>query len=313
MGPDHDLAAALLHAAVGAGTPILLACLGEVLAERAGVLNLGLEGLMTVGALTGFAAARATGDPWVGMLAAGLAAGLLAAFHALLVIELEAQQVAAGLALTVLGVGLGSFLGSGLVGELAPRFSEYAVPGLAGLPVVGYGLFTHYPPVWLALGLAVALGGFLHRTRPGLELQVVGDAPGCADAAGVDVRRVRWLAVVVGGALAGLGGAYLSLADTPSWMDRMTAGRGWIAVALVILAGWDPLRAVLGAWLFGGLVALQFRLQAFGVEVSPYLLSMLPYLATLLALVLANLGRADRLRRGPPLALGVPFDREERR
>jgi simple sugar transport system permease protein len=307
------MAAVLLHAAVNAGTPILLASVGEVVTERSGVLNLGLEGMMMMGALGGFFAAQRLGDPWLGLAAAALLAALFSLVHALLVVGLRANQIVAGLALTLLGCGLASFLGTALVGQTAPHFLVAPFPGLSGIPLLGHGLFEHNPVVYVSFLLTGAAWFFLHRTRPGLELQVAGESPETADAAGIRVRLVRTLAVAFGGAMAGIGGAYLSLADTPSWMDRMCAGRGWIAVALVIFSGWDPVRAALGSYLFGGLVALQFRIQAFGYDVSVYLLQMVPYLATLAALVLTSLRASMRWRFGAPAGLGRPFDREERR
>ncbi|MBI4863486.1 MAG: ABC transporter permease [Candidatus Riflebacteria bacterium] len=313
MTAEPSMLVAILHAAINAGTPILFAATGEVIVERSGVLNLGLEGMMMIGALSGFAASRALGDPWLGFLAAGGATALFALIHACLAVGLRANQIVSGLALTILGCGLASFLGNALVGEVAPRFETVPVPGLVSIPLVGPILFRHKGPVYLSFALTGLAWFFLYRTRPGLALQVTGDSPETADAAGIDVPLVRTLAVAVGGAMAGMGGAYLSLADTPSWMDKMAAGRGWIAVALVIFAGWDPVLAAFGSYLFGGLVAVQLRIQAFGYSVSPYVLSMLPYVATLAALTASSLRPRLRLVSGAPEALGRPFDREERR
>jgi len=304
---------AILQAAVNAGTPILYAAVGEVIVERAGVLNLGLDGMMMVGALSGFVMSRATGNPWAGFLAAAIVTAGFSLVHAFVAVILRANQIVSGLALVMLGNGLASFFGTDLAGEVAPHFERFPVPGLSKIPGLGSVLFHHNGAVYLSFVVVAVTGFFLYRTRPGLALQVVGDSPETADAAGIPVLRIRILAVLVGGAMAGLGGAYLSLADTPSWMDRMTAGRGWIAVALVIFSGWDPVRAALGSYLFGGLVALQFRIQALGYSVSVFLLQMVPYLATLGALALTGLRSSIRLSMGAPEALGRPFDREERR
>lgn len=306
-----QLAEVIGAAAVASGTPILLAGLGELVAEKAGVLNLGVEGMMLVGALTGFAASHASGSAWVGVGAAVLATGAFALLHALPVVLLRVNQVVSGLALVILGAGLASSFGSGFVGRVAPSFSDAPIPGLAGLPLLGPVLFSHDPLVYVSLVLVVLVALFLSHTRPGLGLQVCGENPRLADTAGLRVGLVRVSATVFGGMLAGLGGAYLSLADTPSWMDGMTAGRGWIAVAMVIFAGWSPWRLALGAWLFGGLVAVQFRFQALGIDADIYLLKMLPYVLTLVVLVVAARGPWG-LKLGAPASLGKPFAREER-
>ncbi|MFH1464582.1 MAG: ABC transporter permease [Pseudomonadota bacterium] len=310
MGALH-IAEVIGATAVASGTPILLAGLGELVAEKAGVLNLGVEGMMLVGALTGFAAAHASGSAWVGVGVAAAAAGAFALLHALPVVLLRVNQVVSGLALVILGGGLASSFGRPFVGQVAPSFHDVAVPYLSAIPLVGPIFFRHDPLVYLGLALALAVGAFLRWTRPGLGLAVCGENPRLADAAGLRVALIRVLATVFGGTLAGVGGAWLSLADTPSWVDGMTAGRGWIAVAMVIFAGWSPGRLALGAWLFGGLVAVQFRIQAFGFDANVYVLKMLPYLLTLAVLVAATRG-PWRHRLGAPAALGKPWAREER-
>ncbi len=297
--------------AVASGTPILLAGLGELVTERAGVLNLGVEGMMLVGALTGFAASHASGSAWVGAGVAVAVGGAFALLHALPVVLLRVNQVVSGLAIVILGAGLASSFGRSFVGQVAPSFSDAPIPGLAKLPLLGPVFFSHDPLVYLGLVLVALVALVLGRTRVGLGLRVCGENPRLADAAGLRVSLYRVLATVVGGALAGLGGAYLSLADTPSWVDGMTAGRGWIAVAMVIFAGWSPGRLALGAWLFGGLVAIQFRIQAFGFDANMYVLKMLPYLLTLAVLLVATRG-PWRHRLGAPAALGKPYAREER-
>ncbi len=303
---------AVLAAAIAAGSAILFACLGELLAERAGVLNLGVEGMMLMGALAGVAATLGTGSPWLGAAAAVLAGAAMASIHALLAVGLQANQVVSGLALTLFGGGLSAFLGQRYVGlPLPASFGREPVPLLGDLPLLGPILFRQDPLVYLSYALVPALWFFVYRTRAGLRLRALGERPEAADAMGIAVGRLRAWYVVVGGALAGLGGAAISLGTNPGWTEGMTAGRGWIAIALVIFAGWNPARAALGAWLFGGVEAGQFRLQGAGVDISPFFLSMLPYLFTILVLVLATRPGA-RHRLGAPAALGLPYQREDR-
>ncbi|MDQ3467278.1 MAG: ABC transporter permease [Chloroflexota bacterium] len=303
---------AVLAAAIPAGTAILYACLGELLCERAGVLNLGVEGMMLMGALGGFAVTFWTGNVWLGALAALALGGLLASIHALLVVGLHANQVVSGLALTLFGAGLSSFLGQDLVGQPAPTaFRDWAIPGLSAIPSVGTILFRQDALVYLSYLLVPAMWFFIYRTRPGLHLRAIGEKPEAADAMGIDVARLRAAYVIAGGALAGLGGAAISVGTNPGWTDNMTAGRGWIAVALVIFAGWNPVRAAFGAYLFGGVEAGQFRLQGAGVGISAFFLNMLPYLFTIAVLILAT-RESTRRHIGAPDALGRPYLREER-
>ncbi len=301
-------ALAVLAAAVRAGTPVLLATLGELFAERSGILNLGVEGMMLVGALAGFVATVQTGNPWLGALAAGAAGGGLSLIHAVLCITLRANQVASGLALTIFGTGLSAALGRKFVGVPASGFPPEPVPGLARIPVLGAVLFQHDPLVYLSYLLVPAAWFALYRTRWGLEVRAVGEHPEAADAADTSVAGVRYVCVAIGGVLAGLGGAFLSTAYTGMWIENMTAGRGWIAVALVIFATWDPLRAAAGAYLFGGVNALQLNLQAAGARLPVYLLLMTPYVFTILVLVFATRETA-RKRLGAPAALSVPYTR----
>ncbi len=307
-----DFLTAVLAAAIPAGTAILYACLGELLAERAGVLNLGVEGMMLMGALGGFAVCYWTDSAWIGALGALAVGAAMAAIHAVLTVSLRANQVVSGLALTLFGAGLSSYLGRNLVGQPAPdRFSDLAIPLLHEIPGLGRILFKQDALVYISFVLVPLLWLWIYRTRQGLELRAVGERPEAADAMGVSVARLRYGYVMIGGALAGLGGAAISLGTNPGWTEGMTAGRGWIAVALVIFAGWNPARAALGAYLFGGVEAAQFRLQSIGIGVSPFFLNMLPYLFTILVLVLAT-GEAARRRLGAPAALGRPYLREER-
>jgi ABC-type uncharacterized transport system permease subunit len=300
----------LLAAAVRAGTPILFAALGELLAERAGILNLGVEGMMLVGALTGFIVSQQSGNPWAGLLAAGLAGALLSAIHACLTITLHANQVVSGLALTIFGSGLSGALGRAFVGVPAGGFAPIPVPGLADVPWVGKMFFDHDPLVYLGYLLVPLMSVLLYRTRLGLKVRAVGENPHSADAMGVSVVRVRYGCVLAGGLAAGIGGSYLSLAYTQMWIDNMTAGRGWIALAMVTFGAWDPVRMALGVFLFGGVQALQLRLQAIGITIPTYLLMMAPYGFTILALVLVSRGKTRR-QRATPAALGVPYIRGE--
>ncbi len=299
-----------LQGAVRAGTPLLFGTLGEVYAERSGVLNLGVEGMMIVGALAGFGVAHATESVWLGLLAAALAGGLLALVHACACITLRLNQVVSGLALTMLGLGLSGILGKRFIGKPLPvSLSPVHIPLLSDLPILGPLLFRYDPLVYAGIILAPLLWFTLYRTRWGLVLRSVGESPETADALGVNVALTRYLAVAFGGVLAGLGGAYLSVVYAPNWIEGMTAGAGWIVIALTIFAMWDPLRALLGAYLFGGVRVLQYRLQPLGI--SPNLLAMLPFLFTILVLW-ASAGEAARKRIGAPAALMRPYSREER-
>lgn len=308
----------LLGAGVARGTPLLFATLGEVLAERSGVLNLGVEGMMLLGAASGFGVAHLTGSAALGLLAAMTASALLSLIHALVSVTLTADQVVSGLGLGFFGAGLASVVGADLVGlSNVPRFPAFELAGLSSIPLLGPALFGQNVVVYLGFLLVALCWFYLYRTRIGLELRAVGESPAAADALGIGVSRLRYGHVALGGALAGLAGASLSLAITPGWVDGMTSGQGWIAVGLVIFGGWDPLRAALGAYLFGAIRRLPLDLQ--GVQSLPlfhnpnlgYFLDMLPYVSTVLVLVLAG---ATRLRRrmGAPAALGQPFVRGER-
>lgn len=309
---DQAVLIAIIATAVTAGTPILFAALGEILVERSGVLNLGVEGLMLVGAVTGFMAALKTGNPWLGFGAAMLAGGGVALIHAFLTVTLRANQVVSGLALTIFGTGFSSYIGKPLVGTpLLNPFKTVEIPLLSDIPVLGPILFKHDPLVFVSYAFVVLIAFFLYRTRWGLNLRAVGENPAAADSVGISVSRTRYFSIFAGGMLAGAGGAYLSLAYAPSWLENMTAGRGWIAVALVIFAVWDPFKAVLGSYIFGGVDALGFRLQAMNVAVSPFFLKMLPYLLTITVLIVVT--RETKTRRvGTPQALGLPYHREER-
>lgn len=308
-----DLVVSILAAAIAAGTPILFATLGEILAERAGILNLGVEGMLLMGAWAGFAAAYYSGSVWLGLLAALVTGGLLSLLHAFLSITLQANQVVSGLALTIFGTGLSSLLGRDLVGKKGPFFERIAIPLLGDIPGIGPVLFRQNLLVYASFLLIPLAWFFLFKTRPGLHLRAVGEKPATADAMGVNVFAIRYLYTFVGGVLAGLAGAALALGYTPGWADEMSKGLGWIAVGLVIFATWNPGRAAVGAYLFGAMAALPSRLTGV-VHVSYFttvILNMLPYLLTILVLVAAT-QETVRRRIGAPAALGLPFAREEK-
>ena len=296
----------VLVAAARAGTPLVLAALGELVAEKSGVLNLGVEGMMLVGAVAGVIGAVATGSTALGFLV-GIAAGTaMALVFAVLTLTLCANQVATGLALTIFGLGLSAFLGLGYRDRPLPGLKAVELPGLSELPVVGKLLFGHDPVVYLSLALFAGIVWFLYRTRPGLVLRAVGESPESAHALGHPVLAVRYAATAFGGAMAGLAGAYVSLVYTPMWAEQMTAGRGWIALALVVFATWKPVRVLLGAYLFGAVTIAQLYLQGLGIAVSSHILSMLPYVATIVVLVLISRD-ATRIKLNAPAALGKPF------
>ncbi len=297
----------ILAATLRAGTPLVLAALGELVAERSGVLNLGVEGMMLVGAVAAIIVALTTGSYALGALAGILAGVAMSLIFGLLTLTLRANQVAAGLALTIFGLGLSAFLGLEFRDRPLPGLKPIDVPGLSDIPILGKLLFGHDVVVYLSLLLFAAVSWFLYRSRAGLVLRAVGEAPEAAHALGHPVLRVRYAATAFGGAMAGLAGAYLTLAYTPMWADQMTAGRGWIALALVVFATWKPGRVLFGAYLFGGVTIAQLHLQAQGIAVSSHILSMLPYVATILVLVLISRD-ATRSKLNAPAALGKPFD-----
>lgn len=296
---------AILLTVIAAATPLILAALGELVVERSGVLNLGVEGMMIMGAATGFVAAILTGSTLVGLLVAILAGMAMAAIFAGLTLGLAANQVATGLALTILGLGLSGLIGADFVGAKRDPMAKVWLPVLTDLPVVGRVLFGQDPIVYLSLALAVGVWWFLFRTRAGLVVRAVGESHGAAHALGYSVLRIRFLCVLFGGACAGLAGAYLSLALTPFWSPGMTAGRGWIALAIVVFASWLPWRAVVGAYLFGGVTILQLHAQARGWPIPSQFLSALPYIATVVVLVV--LSRARTGANPAPASLGLPF------
>jgi general nucleoside transport system permease protein len=301
-----DLLAQLVVLTLAAGTPLVYAALGELVTEKAGVLNLGVEGMMLVGAVVAFIVAANSKSPWLG-LGAGMCAGAaLSLIFAVVTLTLQANQVASGLALSLFGVGFSAFVGLDYVSVVIEPIRPLAIAGLSDLPVIGKVLFGHNPLVYLSLVLFAAIQWFLFRTRAGLILRAVGESPQSAHAIGYPVIGIRYLAVFFGGACAGLGGAYLSIAYNPSWTENMTAGRGWIALALVVFATWKPWRVLAGAYLFGGVTLAQFQAQALGVEIPSQYLSMLPYVATILVLAIISRDAAV-IRLNAPASLGKPF------
>ncbi|WP_165669563.1 ABC transporter permease [Metapseudomonas otitidis] len=303
---DLDLLTNILFAMVRCGTPLLLVALGELVCEKSGVLNLGQEGMMLFGAVVGFVAAIGTGSLWLGVLAAMAAGVLLAALFALVALGCNANQVATGLALTIFGIGLSSFVGAAWVGKPLAGFEPLAIPLLSALPVLGKVLFSQDLMVYLSFVLFALIAWALLKSRIGLVLQAVGENPDAASAMGLPVLRVRTLAVLFGGAMAGMAGAYLSLAYTPMWAENMTAGRGWIALALVVFASWRVFRVLLGAYLFGLASILHLVAQGVGLAIPANLLAMLPYVATILVLVMLSRD-ALRTRLFAPVSLGQPW------
>jgi simple sugar transport system permease protein len=307
-----ELLIAICLAAIASGTSILLPALGEALTERSGVQNLGVEGMMLMGALFGYIVDIETGSIVLAFVAAIVAAAALALVHAFLSITLGANQIVSGLAVTLFGSGVTAFIGKPFVGAQAPVvLSRVPLPGLSQIPVLGQILFTQDPVVYGSFILVPILWYFIYRTRPGLNLRAIGENPATADAMGVGVASRRYLYTLIGGALAGVGGAYLSLGYTPTWVEGMTAGRGWIAIGLVVFGTWDPLRVLVGAYLFGFVDGFQLRAQGLGSTVPSFFLNMLPYLFTVIVVSLSSGERLQR-RLGIPRALGLPYWREER-
>ena len=301
-----DTASAVLVSMIAAATPLLFAALGELVTEKSGVLNLGVEGMMLMGAVGAFATGIATGNPVLSILAGAAAGAAISLLFAVLTLTLLANQVATGLALTIFGIGLSALFGQGYVGTPLAPLGKLDIAGISDLPLIGPVLFGHDFLVYLSVASVFAVAWFLYRTRGGLVLRAVGESHAAAHAIGYPVIAIRYLAVMFGGAMAGLGGAYLSLAYTPMWIENMAAGRGWIALALVVFATWRPGRVLFGAYLFGGVTILQLHAQGAGFAVPSQALSMLPYLATILVLVLISSDRT-RIRLNAPADIGRVF------
>ncbi len=301
-----DITAAIVVSIIAAATPLLFAALGELVTEKSGVLNLGVEGMMLLGAVASFVTAIATGSAILAIIVGALAGALMALVFAFLTLGLLANQVATGLALTIFGVGLSALMGQSYVGTPLDALPKLAIPGLSDMTLVGPVVFGHDVLVYLSIAMVFAIAWFLYRTRWGLIVRAVGESHEAAHAIGYHVIAIRYAAVMFGGAMAGLGGAYLSLAYTPMWIENMSSGRGWIALALVVFATWRPWRVLLGAYLFGGVTMLQLHGQGIGIDVPSQIMSMLPYLATVLVLVLISRDKI-RIRLNAPADIGKVF------
>jgi simple sugar transport system permease protein len=302
-------------AAVVAGTPLLYAILGELITEKSGQLNLGVEGMMLMGAVIGFKMAIATGNPYLALIGAMAAGGFGAIIYAVLTITLRANQVVSGLTLTIFGTGFASFMGQGLMGETVPQdmklfFADFKIPLLGDIPVLGQIFFNQGVLVYTGYLLTIIAGLYIYRTQIGLNLRAVGENTAAADAAGIHVSLYKYIHVTLGGVLCGLAGAYLSLVYIPSWQENVTAGRGWIAVALVIFCKWNPYRVMMGAFLFGGLDIIGFRIQKYDFNISQYIIDLLPYVVTIVILILVSVRKSHS--GSAPASLGVSYFREER-
>lgn len=296
----------ILLATLGAGTPLVFAALGELITEKSGVLNLGVEGMMLVGAVCGFAVAAETGSLWFGVLVAIFAGMMMSLIFGLLTLTFQANQVAAGLALTIFGVGVSAYIGLDYTSVALSGIDSIYIPVLSDIPIIGPLLFSLDPLIYLSFVMFIAISIFLYRSKWGLLLRAIGESPESAVSLGYHVIAIRYLAVMFGGAMAGLGGAYLALVYTPLWVEEMTAGRGWIALALVVFSTWRPSRVIVGAYLFGGVTIMQFHVQGFGVDIPSQLLSMLPYLATIIVLVLISRD-INTIRLNAPASLGKAY------
>ncbi|MER8372429.1 ABC transporter permease [Mesorhizobium sp. M1396] len=301
-----DITVNILLTIATAATPLLIAAIGELVVERSGVLNLGVEGMMIMGAVGGFGVGHLTGSPWIGLLAAIALGAVFSLLFAVMTLSLATNQVATGLSLTLLGLGLSGMIGTSFVGQPGERLPNLDIPGLTSIPVIGRLLFGQDPIFYISIALTAAVMWFLFKTRTGLTLRSIGDSHTSAHALGIHVIRYRYLAVIFGGACAGLAGGHLSLVYTPQWVENMSAGRGWIALALVVFASWRPWRVLAGAYIFGAVWIGQLHAQAFGIPVPSQFLSSLPYLATVVVLVLIS--RNKRLTMmNTPASLGQPF------
>ncbi|GIM27367.1 ABC transporter permease [Clostridium polyendosporum] len=302
-----------LHATVIAGTPLLLATLGEIITEKVGNLNLGVEGMMLMGAVAGFLVGYSTGNPFLALLAAMISGALSALVYGVLTISLRANQVVTGLTLTIFGTGISSLVGQKVVGQIVPEnikifFQPVAIPLLSKITFIGEIFFNQDVFIYLSYLITIATGLYIYNSKTGLNLRAVGESPAAADAVSINVSRYKYINILLGGALAGLGGAYLSLVYVPAWQENVTAGRGWIAVALVIFSAWNPYKAILGAYLFGGLDIIGFRLEK--AVINQYFLAMLPYIVTIIVLVVVSAKKSKK--NSPPKALGLAYFREER-
>ncbi|QEN09715.1 ABC transporter permease [Oceanispirochaeta crateris] len=306
-----EILTSILVRTIVAGTPLLLGTLGEVVTERAGILNLGIEGMMSLGAVTGFIVTFTTGNPWLGMIAAIIVGALFSLIHAFVTISLRANQVVSGLALTMLGLGLSGLWGKPFIGRpLETKMSAIAIPGLSKIPVIGKVLFYQDAYFYLSVLLGVIVWFIMKYTKLGITIRSVGENPKAAETLGINVGLIKYACVMVGGAFAGMAGAHLSTAYSKSWIEGMTSGRGWIVIALTIFALWEPSKAFLGAYVFGGIFVIQYVLQPLGI--SPNLLAMLPYLTTLGVLLFYGMSSKGKRKMSAPATLGEPYIRGSR-
>jgi general nucleoside transport system permease protein len=305
-----------LQAAIRSGTPLLFATIGEIYTERSGNINLGIEGLMLIGAVFGFMTSLYTGNPILGVILGSISGGLISMIHAFLTVTLNVNQIVSGLSLVFFGTGVSAVIGTPLIGEIAPSFDVVRLGFLSDIPLIGEVFFQHNVLVYFSYVFVPLSWFFLYKTRTGLYIRTVGENPQTADAVGLNVAKIRYAAIFVGGMMMGLAGAYLSLAYTPMWIENMVSGRGWVAIALVIFSKWNPMIAIFGAYLFGGMDALGFALQARGIQISTHLLGMLPYLFTIILLA-GSMWRMRKKSMGQsvsmgPTALGKPFAKEQK-
>jgi general nucleoside transport system permease protein len=319
MNIDSAFIISILIITIRAGASLLYATLGEIFTERAGIMNLGVEGIMIMGAATSFSAAYYSDSAWLGLAVAITVGGILGLIHAFLTITLRADQVVSGLAMTIFGSGLASFMGqrlgpgqSTMIGLQSPGFERFSIPLLNQIPILGPSFFEQDILVYFLYVLVPLLWFFMYKTRPGLKMRAVGENPRATDSMGINVARIRYFYTIFGAILVSIAGVHLSLGYLHGWAENITGGRGWIAIALVIFATWDPVRAVLGALLFGGINSLQFRMQAAGTTIPASFLNMMPYIFTIIVLVVITWWEAFRKRIGAPAALGLPYVREEK-
>jgi len=305
----EDIIISVAQRTLIAGTPLLLGTIGEIICERSGILNLGVEGVMSIGAVTAFIVTFYTNSPWLGLYAAVFAGMMISMVHAFASITLQSNQVVSGLALTMLGLGISGLIGKPYVGKpLTVKMQTFPIPILSDIPFIGPIFFDQSPFFYMAIILAIAAWFTLEHTRIGIKIRSTGENPKATEAQGVNVSLIRYACVLVGGAFSGMAGAHLSTSYSKSWIEGMTAGRGWIVIALTIFALWNPTRAMIGAFLFGGIFVLQYLLQPLGI--SPNFLAMLPYLTTLAVLLIIGIG--DHRKLNAPAMLGEPYKRGER-
>ncbi|MCG8338253.1 MAG: ABC transporter permease [Proteobacteria bacterium] len=304
-----DTIISIFIAAIAAGTPLVYASLGELITEKSGVLNLGVEGMMLVGAVTAFIVKAKTASLLLAVLGGMAAAALMALIFAFITITLMANQVATGLALTIFGIGLSAFIGLEYTSIALEALPKVHFPLLSDIPILGRLVFSFDVLIYFSFILFAGLNWFLYKSRPGLILRAVGESPQSGHALGFSVNTIRYLSVLFGGAMVGIGGAYLAIAYTPMWVEGMTSGRGWVALALVVFSTWRPARVIVGAYLFGGVTIIQFHIQGFGIDIPSQFLSMLPYLATIVVLVLISRD-INTIRLNAPASLGTAFHPE---